>query len=115
MTSFLTAIVLGDFNVSLLILERADRGDPLCRVSPGGPATNIPSRPPGPGEQYRFHFDMSKCIGCRCCEVACAEQNGNPFEINWRKVGEIEGGSYPHTQRLLWSASILFSRQFYVP
>ena len=46
---------------------------------------------------------MSKCIGCRCCEVACAEQNGNPFEINWRKVGEIEGGSYPHTQRLYLS------------
>jgi DMSO reductase iron-sulfur subunit len=87
----------------LLILERADHGDPLCRVSPGGPATNIPIRPPGPGEQYRFHFDMSKCIGCRCCEVACAEQNGNPFEINWRKVGEIEGGSYPHTQRLYLS------------
>jgi DMSO reductase iron-sulfur subunit len=102
-TSFLTANVLGDFNVSLLILERADRGDPLCRVSPGGPATNIPVRPPRPGEQYRFHFDMSKCIGCRCCEVACAEQNGNPFEINWRKVGEIEGGSYPHTQRLYLS------------
>lgn len=103
MTSFLTAVVSGGFNVSLLILERADRGDPLCRVSPGGPETNIPIRPPGPGEQYRFHFDMSKCIGCRCCEVACAEQNGNPFEINWRKVGEIEGGSYPHTQRLYLS------------
>ena len=85
--------------MSLLILERADRGDPLCRISIGAPATNIPARKPGPGEQYRFHFDMSKCIGCRCCEVACAEQNGNPFEINWRKVGEIEGGSYPHTHR----------------
>jgi len=90
-------------NVSLLLLERADRGDPLCRISPAGGTANIPTRPPGPGEQYRFHFDMSKCIGCRCCEVACAEQNGNPFEINWRKVGEIEGGSYPHTQRLYLS------------
>jgi formate dehydrogenase iron-sulfur subunit len=56
-------------------------------------------RTPGPGEQYRFHFDMTKCIGCKCCVVACNEQNGNPAEILWRRVGEIEGGVYPHTHR----------------
>ena len=33
---------------------------------------------PAPGEQYRFHFDMDECIGCKCCVVACNEQNGNP-------------------------------------
>jgi formate dehydrogenase iron-sulfur subunit len=60
--------------------------------------TGLPA-PPGPGEQYRFHFDMSKCIGCHCCEVACNEQNGNPAGIQWRRVGEIEGGSYPFTRR----------------
>ncbi len=51
------------------------------------------------GEQYRFHFDMTRCIGCRCCEVACNEQNGNPAEVTWRRVGEVEGGSYPHVKR----------------
>lgn len=60
----------------------------------------IPTRPLLPGEQYRFHFDMSKCIGCKCCVVACNEQNGNPANINWRRVGEIEGGQYPETLRL---------------
>ena len=60
----------------------------------------IPQRIPQEGEQYRFHFDMTKCIGCKCCVVACNEQNGNPAEINWRRVGEIEGGWYPNTQRL---------------
>ena len=59
----------------------------------------IPSRPLEPGEQYRFHFDMTKCIGCRSCEVACNEQNGNPADIKWRRVGELEGGVYPDTQR----------------
>jgi DMSO reductase iron-sulfur subunit len=71
--------------LSLLLLERAKQGEIALA--------------PQAGQQYRFHFDMSKCIGCRCCEVACAEQNGNPLEINWRRVGEIEGGSYPYTQR----------------
>jgi DMSO reductase iron-sulfur subunit len=59
----------------------------------------MPERKPRPGEQYRFHFDMTKCIGCKCCVVACNEQNGNPAAINWRRVGEVEGGHYPNTQR----------------
>jgi DMSO reductase iron-sulfur subunit len=59
----------------------------------------IPQRELRPGEQYRFHFDMTKCIGCKCCVVACNEQNGNPAAINWRRVGEIEGGHFPNTQR----------------
>ena len=63
------------------------------------PNMRMPLRAPGPGEQYRFHFDMRKCIGCKCCVVACNEQNGNPAAINWRRVGEIEGGWYPQVSR----------------
>jgi formate dehydrogenase iron-sulfur subunit len=59
----------------------------------------IPERPLRSGEQYRFHFDMTKCIGCRSCEVACNEQNGNPADLRWRRIGEIEGGSWPDTDR----------------
>lgn len=68
-----------------------------------GRAGILPEQKPAEGEQYRFHFDMTRCIGCRCCEVACAEQNGTPIEINWRRVGEIEGGAYPVTQRFYLS------------
>jgi len=46
----------------------------------------MPDRAPGDGEQYRFHVDMGTCIGCKCCVVACNEQNGNPAPINWRGV-----------------------------
>lgn len=60
----------------------------------------MPQIPLEDGQQYRFHFDMSKCVGCKCCEVACAEQNNNPPEISWRRVGEVEGGVFPFTQRL---------------
>ncbi len=102
--------------MSLPLLERAIHGDPITRFTDGStcgagglvnlramPAASpslIPDRAPAPGEQYRFHFDMTKCIGCRCCEVACAEQNGTPADQKWRRVGEIEGGVYPFTQRL---------------
>lgn len=63
------------------------------------PRKLLPARAPLEGEQYRFHFDMTKCIGCKCCVVACNEQNGNPAAINWRRVGEVEGGHYPRTRR----------------
>ena len=64
----------------------------------------VPSRGPARGEQYGFHFDMTKCIGCKCCVVACNEQNGNPAHLNWRRVGELEGGIYPHVER--WHLSM---------
>lgn len=60
----------------------------------------IPDIPLEDGQQYRFHFDMSKCVGWKCCEVACAEQNNNPADVSWRRVGEIEGGVFPGTQRM---------------
>lgn len=78
----------------------ASSAAPHC-ASPADRATpKIPQRTLLAGEQYRFHFDMTKCIGCKCCVVACNEQNGNPADINWRRVGELEGGWYPNTQRL---------------
>ena len=62
--------------------------------------TESPVIPLEPGEQYRFHFDMTKCVGCKCCEVACHEQNNNPAAVKWRGVGEVEGGEFPDTVRL---------------
>ncbi len=80
--------------VTFLLTPRGVRTD-----APPAPASRMPARAPGPGEQYRFHVDMGKCIGCKCCVVACNEQNGNPAAINWRRVVELEGGWYPQTER----------------
>ncbi len=98
--------------MELPLLKRAQEGDRAFRLTAGeiyagvGEASfcgagvqSAERRLPGPDEQYRFHFDMTKCIGCKCCVVACNEQNGNPAEILWRRVGEIEGGVYPKTYR----------------
>src|SRR5579884_2660519 len=82
----------------LLTTEPATTAGATCAL-PSVLEPRIPDRLPGPGEQYRFHFDMTQCIGCKCCVVACNEQNGNPAAINWRRVGELEGGYYPQVQR----------------
>jgi Fe-S-cluster-containing dehydrogenase component/DMSO reductase anchor subunit len=97
--------------MSLPLFTRAAEDDATFVLTPGTAelssvpnallpiAPRMPLRAPGPDEQYRFHVDMRKCIGCKCCVVACNEQNGNPAAINWRRVSEIEGGWYPRAER----------------
>src|SRR4051812_13861534 len=80
---------------TFMLTPRANESAPPDVVA----VSRMPDRAPAPGEQYRFHVDMGKCIGCKCCVVACNEQNGNPAAINWRRVTEIEGGFYPHAER----------------
>ena len=57
------------------------------------------------GEQYRFHFDATACVGCHCCEAACNEQNNNTADVKWRRVGEMEGGTFPNVSQLFNSMS----------
>ena len=57
------------------------------------------------GEQYRFHFDATACVGCHCCEAACNEQNNNPADVKWRRVGEMEAGTFPNVSQLFNSMS----------
>jgi DMSO reductase iron-sulfur subunit len=79
-------------------LEKLTTPSPRVSLTRNGEPL-IPLEPLQPGEQYRFHFDMTRCVGCQCCVVACNEQNNNPPEVHWRRVGEMEGGTYPDTKR----------------
>lgn len=70
-------------------------------IGPAGPEL----LPLDAGQQYRFGFSMDACIGCHSCEVACGEQNGLPAGTAWRRVGEVEGGTFPETRRFHLSMS----------
>lgn len=89
---------LGTAELGTLAVDRPSTSVDAGAFCATGSRHSLPPAP-GPGEQYRFHFDMTRCIGCKCCVVACNEQNGNPADIFWRRVGEVEGGVYPNTQR----------------
>ena len=47
-----------------------------------------------------FHLNADNCIGCHSCEAACSEKNNLPAHIAWRKVGILEGGTYPDYRRV---------------
>lgn len=42
-----------------------------------------------------FYFDMTRCIGCKACQVACKDKNRLDVGANFRTVTDYEVGSYP--------------------
>lgn len=42
-----------------------------------------------------FYFDMSTCIGCRTCQIACKDKNDLKVGIIFRQVKTFESGVYP--------------------
>lgn len=44
--------------------------------------------------QYGFYLDADTCTGCNTCAIACKDKNNLPRGVFWRRVYEIEGGSY---------------------
>ncbi len=52
----------------------------------------MPTRPPGPGQQYAFDVDLDRCSGCKACVAACHNLNGLDEGESWREVGLVFGG-----------------------
>jgi DMSO reductase iron-sulfur subunit len=44
-------------------------------------------------------MDLTRCIGCRSCYVACKAENRTPLRTDWRYVVERENGTYPNVRR----------------
>lgn len=45
-------------------------------------------------------IDLTRCIGCDACTVACKQENGTPVDVFFARVLNIEAGKYPHTKRV---------------
>jgi phenylacetyl-CoA:acceptor oxidoreductase subunit 1 len=43
--------------------------------------------------------DLDRCVGCQTCVAACRHANATPPAVQWRKVLDIESGSYPDVRR----------------
>ena len=44
--------------------------------------------------QYGFFIDISKCTGCKTCQVACKDMNNLEVGRNFRRVSEYAGGTW---------------------
>jgi phenylacetyl-CoA:acceptor oxidoreductase subunit 1 len=43
--------------------------------------------------------DLRRCVGCQTCTAACKHANATPPGVQWRRVLDMEFGSYPDVQR----------------
>lgn len=50
--------------------------------------------------RYGMVIDLSRCIGCNACTVACKSHNGTPKDIFWGQVLMEEKGKYPNARIL---------------
>jgi phenylacetyl-CoA:acceptor oxidoreductase subunit 1 len=43
--------------------------------------------------------DLERCVGCQTCTAACRHANATSPAVQWRKVIDIEAGSFPKVSR----------------
>jgi phenylacetyl-CoA:acceptor oxidoreductase subunit 1 len=43
--------------------------------------------------------DLERCVGCQTCTAACKHVNATAPGVQWRKVIDLEIGSYPEVRR----------------
>ena len=43
--------------------------------------------------------DLERCVGCQTCTAACRHANATSPAVQWRKVLDVEAGSYPNVSR----------------
>ena len=52
-----------------------------------------------------FYFDMTRCIGCRACQVACKDKNNVNVGVILRNAKTNEVGTFPKVKVYSYSAS----------
>lgn len=55
--------------------------------------------------QIGFYFDMTVCIGCRTCQIACKDKNDLKVGTIFRKVRTFETGAYPKPNAYHYSST----------
>lgn len=50
--------------------------------------------------RYSMLIDLTRCIGCDACTLACKQENGTPVDTFFARVINVEVGEYPNVKRL---------------
>ena len=50
--------------------------------------------------QLGFKIDLSRCVGCRACAVACKAELNTPDGVAYRRVVDQTSGSFPEQKKI---------------
>ncbi len=50
--------------------------------------------------RWGMTVDLNRCVGCQTCTIACKHANATPPGVQWRKVIDVELGTFPDVERL---------------
>lgn len=54
----------------------------------------------GKTPRWGMTVDLNRCVGCQTCTIACKHSNDTAPDVQWRRVLDIETGSFPNVERL---------------
>ena len=50
--------------------------------------------------RWAMTADLRRCVGCQTCTAACKHANATPPGVQWRRVLDMEFGTFPNVQRV---------------
>lgn len=59
-----------------------------------------------PKHQYGFYIDLTRCTGCKTCQVSCKDNKSSPEGVNFRRVYEYAGGNWVQGENNSWQQNI---------
>jgi phenylacetyl-CoA:acceptor oxidoreductase subunit 1 len=69
-------------------------------MSPAGQSRIASASRPGATPRWGMVIDLNRCVGCQTCTIACKHANDTTPEVQWRRVLDVEQGTFPDVQRL---------------
>ncbi len=80
----------------------------------------VSDAPPLPGVEFAYALDLSRCIGCRRCVYACAEENNlsRDPQVHWIRVLSMDkekGVDFEHADPYYEPEEVPQEGHFYVP
>jgi phenylacetyl-CoA:acceptor oxidoreductase subunit 1 len=59
-----------------------------------------PATQTGATKRWGMVIDLNRCVGCQTCTIACKHANDTTPGVQWRRVLDVEQGTFPDVERL---------------
>ena len=75
-------------------------------AAPSMPSVQTPQSPAAHGAKlsstprWGMVIDLNRCVGCQTCTIACKHANDTQPGVQWRRVIDVEFGTFPDVERV---------------